>query len=271
MRPANRFHKPDGYLCPPVNAPPVSLLADLTVDLLYDGAVLVIDKPPGWTSFDVVNKLKWIVLKKLPAPRVNGQKRKFRIGHAGTLDPLATGVLVVCTGKLTKSIPSFQSGLKTYTGIIRLGQTTPSYDLETTPEGNDPFDHLTDTELARTAAGFIGEQLQTPPVFSAKRIDGKRAYESARKGEEVIMRQATVTIHSFVLNRIELPDVHFEVTVTKGTYIRSLAHDFGQRLGVGSHLAALRRTASDPFSEVDLNSMDEITAAILGLSSQETA
>ncbi|MFO0387485.1 MAG: tRNA pseudouridine(55) synthase TruB [Flavobacteriales bacterium] len=240
-----------------------------TVGDLYEGAVLVIDKPFGWTSFDVVNKLKWIILRKLKAPETIGQRRSFKIGHAGTLDPLATGMLVVCTGRMTKLISQIQGGSKTYTGIIRLGQTTPSFDLETAPEGDFPYHHLTEQQLHETAATFLGEQLQTPPAHSAKWIDGRRAYEAARKGEMVEMRKALIEIHGFRLTRIQLPDAAFEAEVSKGTYIRSLAHDFGQRLGSGSHLAALRRTSCAPYGEADMISMDEAIARLMRLCEEE--
>lgn len=210
-----------------------------TQDIL-NGAILIIDKPLDWTSFDVVGKLKWLMRRFGKAP-------KFKIGHAGTLDPLATGLLVVCTGRCTKMIPDIQGGMKEYTGTIRLGQTTPSYDLETAPEGAFPYEHFTEAELRGVAASFIGEQLQTPPIYSAKLIDGKRAYESARAGIAIEMKQAQITIFEFELTRIALPDVDFRIRCSKGTYIRSIAHDFGQRLQSGSHLIALRRTGSLPY------------------------
>lgn len=242
-----------------------------TVEDLYSGSVLVIDKPAGWTSFDVVNKLKWIILKKLPAPTENGQKRKFKIGHAGTLDPLATGMLVVCTGKMTKSIDRLQGGRKTYTGVIRLGQTTPSYDLETEPKGDYPFMHLEAGALHDNARSFLGEQLQTPPTHSAKWIDGRRAYDAARKGEAIEMRRALVAIFDFELTHIALPDIIFRAQVSKGTYIRSLANDFGARLGTGSHLAALRRTASEPYAEEQMTSMDDAIARLTALADPDIA
>jgi len=243
----------------------------LSAESLYDGVVLVIDKPIGWTSFDVVNKLKWIVLRHLPTPDSGGQKRRFKIGHAGTLDPLATGLLVVCTGRMTKSISELQSGIKTYTGVIRMGQTTPSYDLETEPEGDYPYDHLSIRDLEENASTFLGPQLQTPPVFSAKWVDGKRAYESARKGEAVEMRKAAIEIFSFRILSVEGADIRFETTVSKGTYIRSLAHDFGQRLGTASHLAELRRTSSEPFSEGEMETLDDVITRIMAVSDSSTS
>jgi tRNA pseudouridine55 synthase len=254
------------YFSRPVNQPSPVVNQVISPAQLYDGAVFVVDKPLGWTSFDVVNKLKWFILKNLPAPLDQGRKRKFKIGHAGTLDPLATGMLVICTGKMTRTISELQGGRKTYTGVIRMGQTTPSFDLETTPGGEYHYAHLTAEQLRETAAAFLGEQLQTPPAFSAKWIDGRRAYEAARNGEEITMRRALIEVHRFDLPEIQLPDLHFEVCVSKGTYIRSLAHDLGQRLNSGSHLASLRRTASEPFSEKDMITMDELIARISAIS-----
>lgn len=227
-----------------------------TQDIL-NGAILIIDKPLNWTSFDVVGKLKWLIRRYGKAP-------KFKIGHAGTLDPLASGLLVVCTGRCTKMIPDIQGGIKEYTGTIRLGQTTPSYDLETAPEGDYPYEHFTEAELRGVAASFIGEQMQTPPIYSAKLIDGKRAYESARAGIAIEMRQAQITIYDFDLTRIALPDVDFRIRCSKGTYIRSIAHDYGQRLQSGSHLTALRRTASAPYSIAQAMTMAEAEQRIRG-------
>jgi tRNA pseudouridine55 synthase len=238
-----------------------------TVEDLYNGCTLVIDKPLNWTSFDVVNKLKFYVLKNLPVPIVdNGERKKFKIGHAGTLDPLATGMLVLCTGKKTRDISSLQDDKKTYIGTFTVGHTTPSYDLETPPGNPVQFDHLNDEMIQQTADSFIGEQLQTPPTYSAKWINGKRAYESARKGVEVQMRSALVTIYSLRLTRIALPEIDFEVTVSKGTYIRSLAHDFGMRLHTGAYLSALRRTSSGRYSDKDMLTLDELIARLSGLS-----
>lgn len=220
-----------------------------TVNDLMEGALLLIDKPLTWTSFDVVGRLKWWL-------RRNGKAPKFKIGHAGTLDPLATGLLAVCIGKYTKQIESIQGGVKEYTGVIRMGQTTPSYDLETAPEGNFKTD-FSNEELLNNAATFIGEQFQTPPIYSAKLIDGKRAYESARAGKTVEMRKALIHIFEFELTKIELPDVHFRIKCSKGTYIRSIAHDFGQRLDSGSHLIELRRTESAPFRVEDAMTMEQ--------------
>ncbi|HEY8403006.1 MAG TPA: tRNA pseudouridine(55) synthase TruB [Flavobacteriales bacterium] len=219
-----------------------------SIEEFLSGALLLIDKPLGWTSFDVMGKIKSYVRHHLVMPKnANGDQPKFRVGHAGTLDPLATGLLVVCTGKMTKSIDAIQSGLKEYTGTIYLGKTTPSYDLETEPEGDYPVAHITEEMLRQTAASFIGEQWQTPPIYSAKQINGKRAYESARAGKHVEIPPARIHIHAFEITRIELSEVDFLIRCSKGTYIRTIAHEFGQRLQSGSYLKALRRTESHPY------------------------
>lgn len=207
---------------------------------LLEGRILLVDKPLNWTSFDVVGKLKWIL-------RSEGKFPKFKIGHAGTLDPLATGLLVVCTGKMTKAITEIQGGTKEYTGRIVLGATTPSFDKETLPENIQSTEHLLLAQLEEVAKSFIGEQLQLPPVYSAKQIDGVRAYEMARKNEEVKMRENLIEIEAFELSDFDGKEVSFRIRCSKGTYIRSIANDFGQRLGVGGYLSVLRRTESLPF------------------------
>lgn len=219
------------------------------------GAILLIDKPVDWTSFDVVNKIKLHLRRGHSAP-------KFKIGHAGTLDPLATGLLVVCTGAFTKKIDHIQIGEKEYSGTIFFGKTTPSFDLETEPEGDYSTIHLTEDLIRKTAESFVGEQLQTPPKFSAKWINGKRAYMSARLGEEIEMRQVLITVQSFEVTRIELPEVDFVIRCSKGTYIRSLANDFGKRLESGSYLKLLRRTASNPFTVREAMTMEELFVRI---------
>ena len=228
------------------------------INEVMDGAVFLVDKPLKWTSFDVVGRLKWLMRHHCKAP-------KFKIGHAGTLDPLASGLLVVCTGKCTKQIVAIQGGEKEYTGTIVLGQTTPSFDLETTPEGDYPYKDLTEAQLAEAAASFIGEQLQTPPIYSAKQIDGKRAYEAARAGEEIQMRQALINVYAFELTAIRLPEVDFKIRCSKGTYIRTIASDFGKRLNSGSHLSALRRTESAPFRIEDAKTMEDLEAFLMSL------
>ena len=226
-----------------------------SLDQLIAGCVLVIDKPLDWTSFDVVAKIKGRVRN-----RSNGAK--FKIGHAGTLDPLASGVLVICTGKYTKSIEQFMAGKKEYTGTITMGQTTPSYDLETAPEGDFAIAHLTREMYEANAKTFVGEQFQTPPIFSAKQVNGKRAYESARAGVEVKLNAVPITIFDFELTHFELPKIDFRVECSKGTYIRSLANDFGMRLSSGSYLSALRRTASYPFTVAESMTVESVLARI---------
>lgn len=213
----------------------------MTSEETQTGKVLLIDKPLEWTSFQVVNKLRWLLQKKLGI-------KKLKVGHAGTLDPLATGLLIICTGKFTKKIDEFQAQEKEYTGTFTLGSTTPSYDLET--EINQTFDisHLNETLIHQATQQFIGEIQQKPPVFSAIKKDGKRLYEHARKGEEVEIPYRTITIFEFEITHIRLPEIDFRVKCSKGTYIRSLANDFGKALNNGAHLSALRRTKIGEFS-----------------------
>ena len=207
----------------------------MTKEDFLEGQVLLIDKPLGWSSFQAVNSLKWKIRKKF-------QLKKIKIGHAGTLDPLATGLLLICTGKATKTINELQGQEKEYTGTITLGGTTPSYDLETEINENFPIDHITNELIHNTTAQFIGDIEQIPPVFSALKKDGKRLYEYAREGKEVEIKKRGVTITEFEITSIELPMVHFRVICSKGTYIRSLAHDFGKALQSGAHLSSLKRT-----------------------------
>lgn len=205
-----------------------------------EGQLLLFDKPYGWTSFQVVNKVRWLLKKHYGI-------KKIKVGHAGTLDPLATGLLLVCTGKFTKRIQEFQGLIKEYQGTITLGATTPSYDLETAIDQRYPMEHLTSELLFKTTTEFLGEIVQYPPVFSAVKKDGKRLYEYARAGEKVEIKPRIVTIAQFELTRIKLPDVDFKVVCGKGTYIRSLAHDYGQVLNSGGYLSALRRTRIGTF------------------------
>ena len=207
----------------------------MTKEDFLEGQVLLIDKPLGWSSFQAVNSLKWKIRKKF-------QLKKIKIGHAGTLDPLATGLLLICTGKATKTINELQGQEKEYTGTITLGGTTPSYDLETEINENFPIDHITNELIHNTTAQFIGDIEQIPPVFSALKKDGKRLYEYAREGKEVEIKKRGVTITEFEITSIELPMVQFRVVCSKGTYIRSLAHDFGKALLSGAHLSSLKRT-----------------------------
>lgn len=206
-----------------------------TKEDFLNGQILLIDKPLEWTSFQAVNALKWAIRKKF-------NLKKIKIGHAGTLDPLATGLLVICTGKFTKKIPELQGQVKEYTGTFHLGATTPSYDLETEVNQTFPTEHLNEDDIKEATSKFLGKIEQVPPIFSALKKDGKRLYELARKGEEVEVRPRTIEIFEFEITRIALPEVDFRVVCSKGTYIRSLAHDFGKALRSGSYLSALRRT-----------------------------
>jgi tRNA pseudouridine55 synthase len=214
----------------------------MSVEEILDGKVLLIDKPLTWSSFQAVNKLKYILKRKYDLPK------KFKIGHAGTLDPLATGLLIICTGKFTKKITEIQAQIKEYTGTIVLGATTPSYDLETEVDATFPTAHITEALILETTHKFLGEIDQKPPVFSAIKKDGKRLYEHARAGEEVEIQSRKTTIYEFEITRIQLPEVDFRVQCSKGTYIRSLAYDFGLALQSGGHLSVLRRTKIGVYS-----------------------
>ncbi|MGA9238751.1 tRNA pseudouridine(55) synthase TruB [Robiginitalea sp.] len=208
---------------------------ELTKEAFLEGRILAIDKPYGWTSFQAVNAVKWTLRKAFSL-------KKIKVGHAGTLDPLATGLLLICTGKSTKKIADLQGMPKEYTGTIHLGATTPSYDMETPVDATYPTEHLTEELLRQKTDSFFGEITQQPPVFSAVKKDGKRLYEYARKGQEVEIPLRKVVITRFELTRIALPEVDFIVSCSKGTYIRSLAFDFGKSLGSGAYLSALKRT-----------------------------
>ena len=221
----------------------------MTEEDYKNGQVLLIDKPLNWTSFQVVNKLRWEIRQRFNI-------KKIKVGHAGTLDPLATGLLIICTGKQTKEIHVYQGQIKEYTGTITLGATTPSYDLET--EINETFStkHITEDLLKKTTKQFIGDIQQKPPIFSAIKKDGKRLYELARKGETTEIASRQVTISEFEITKIDLPKVGFRVVCSKGTYIRSLAFDFGKALNSGAHLSALRRTKIGDFSIDKANSVE---------------
>ena len=205
-----------------------------------NGQVLLIDKPLNWTSFQAVNKLRWHIRKTFNI-------KKIKVGHAGTLDPLATGLLVICTGKMTKQINEFQAQVKEYTGTITLGSTTPSFDLETDIDKTYPTEHITEELIKKTTKQFIGAIDQYPPVFSAIKKDGKRLYEFARAGEKVEIRPRTINISEFEITNINGLEIGFRVVCSKGTYIRSLANDFGKALQSGGHLTALRRTKIGDF------------------------
>ncbi|MFA6057948.1 MAG: tRNA pseudouridine(55) synthase TruB [Taibaiella sp.] len=220
-----------------------------TTEELKEGAVILIDKPLRWTSFDALNKLRWLVKMK-------------KIGHCGTLDPLATGLLICCTGKMTKKITEYQKQEKEYTGIIHLGAVTPTYDLESEPEQQQPFEHLTEDEIMAATAAFTGDILQTPPIHSAIKKDGKRVYELARQGIEVKLEPRAVNIKTFEITKIALPEVHFRVVCSTGTYIRSLANDFGAALGCGGYLQELRRTKIGDYSVDDALTVDDWVKAL---------
>ncbi len=206
-----------------------------------NGQVLLIDKPLEWTSFQVVNKLRWHIRKTFNI-------KKIKVGHAGTLDPLATGLLIICTGKFTKKITEYQAQTKEYTGTITLGATTPSFDLETEINASFPTTHLNDAIIHEATKQFIGEIEQVPPIFSAIKKDGKRLYEIARKGKTTEIKSRKVTVLEFEITNINLPNVDFRIVCSKGTYIRSIANDFGKALQSGGHLSKLRRTKIGEYS-----------------------
>lgn len=210
---------------------------------LKEGAVILIDKPRKWTSFDAVNMVKRLV--------------KVKIGHAGTLDPLATGLLICCTGKFTKKISEYQKQDKEYTGIIHLGATTPTYDMESKPENEKPYDYLTEEQIHENVKQFIGNIMQVPPIHSAIKKEGERAYDLARAGVEIKLEPRPVVITTFEITKIELPEVHFRVACSTGTYIRSLANDFGATLGCGGYLQELRRTKIGDFDVADAPTPDQ--------------
>jgi tRNA pseudouridine55 synthase len=226
-----------------------------TVQDYLNGEVLLVDKPLNWTSFQVVNKLRWHI-------RQTFNLKKIKVGHAGTLDPLATGLLVICTGKMTKQIDTFQGQIKTYTGTLELGGATPSYDLETAIDQTFPTAHITTELIHNTTNKFTGEIDQFPPIFSALKKEGKRLYEFARAGEEVKIDSRKVTIQNFEILAITDNTVDFSVTCSKGTYIRSLAHDFGKALDSGAHLTALRRTKIGAFNVGKAVSIEEFISSL---------
>ena len=215
-----------------------------TVQDFLDGQILLINKPLGWTSFDVVKKIKNLI-------RTKYSLKKLKVGHAGTLDPLAIGLLIVCTGKFTKQISELQGQAKIYTGDITLGGTTPSYDLETEIDTKFETNHITENLIKETTAQFIGEIEQKPPIFSALKRGGERLYEKARRGESFEIQARKVSVHSFDIKAIEMPKVSFEIKCSKGTYIRSIAYDFGTALNSGAHLSKLCRTAIGNYQLAD--------------------
>jgi tRNA pseudouridine55 synthase len=217
---------------------------------IQDGLTILVDKPYTWTSFDVVNKIRWNLKRSLGLKNV-------KVGHAGTLDPLATGLLVLCLGKHTKLIENLTNDSKTYTGTFLLGKTTPSFDLETEYNQEFPITHITEDLLERIRNSFVGVQMQTPPIYSAKQVDGKRAYDFARAGKDVELKQSQIEITNFQINTERFPEIDFQISCSKGTYIRSIANDFGKRLDSGATLIALRRTQSGQFDIENAKSVEQ--------------
>lgn len=220
-----------------------------------NGAVLCFDKPLHWTSFQLVNKVRWLI-------RQTYNIKKIKVGHAGTLDPLATGLVIICTGKKTKTIPDLMGQHKVYTGEITLGATRPSYDMETEIDAEFPYDHITEKQIHHNTREFTGNIMQRPPVFSALKKEGKRLYEFARKGEAVDIPKREVKIHNFEISSVELPKVSFRVSCSKGTYIRSLAHDFGKALGSGAYLSGLCRTQIGDFKLRNATTIEDFSQTL---------
>jgi len=227
----------------------------MTAENYLNGQLILIDKPLNWTSFQVVNKLRWLIRQRY-------KLKKIKVGHAGTLDPLATGLLIICTGKFTKKINEYQAQHKEYTGTITLGATTPSYDLETKVDESFDISNITDKMIEAARQQFIGDIEQKPPVFSALKKEGKRLYEYARKGESIDIPFRKVHISVFEITQIALPNINFKVCCSKGTYIRSLANDFGKVLENGAHLSSLRRTGIGDFSVNDSISIETFENAL---------
>ena len=221
-----------------------------TLDTYQEGRVLLIDKPLNWTSFQVVNKIRWLIKQQFSI-------KKIKVGHAGTLDPLATGLLILCTGKFTKKIETYQAQVKEYTGTITLGATTPSYDLESEIDEKFDISGISEADILKNTQQFLGKIQQQPPIFSALKQNGKRLYEYAREGSKIEIPSRAVTITEFEITKIELPCIEFRIVCGKGTYIRSLAHDFGKSLNNGAHLSSLRRTKIGEFRVQDAISVLE--------------
>mgnify|MGYP001085417402 FL=1 len=226
-----------------------------TLDAYQEGRVLLIDKPLNWTSFQVVNKIRWLIKQQFNI-------KKIKVGHAGTLDPLATGLLILCTGKFTKKIETYQAQVKEYTGTITLGATTPSYDLESEIDQKFDISEISQEDILKNTQQFLGEIHQQPPIFSALKKNGKRLYEYAREGSKIDIPSRPVTIKEFQITKIELPCVEFRIVCGKGTYIRSLAHDFGRSLNNGAYLSSLRRTKIGEFRVKDAIDIFEVEKLI---------
>ena len=221
-----------------------------TLESYKEGTVLLVDKPLNWTSFQVVNKIRWLIKQQFNI-------KKIKVGHAGTLDPLATGLLILCTGKYTKKIETYQAQVKEYTGTFTLGATTPSYDLESEIDEKFDISGISEADILKNTQQFLGKIQQQPPIFSALKQNGKRLYEYAREGSKIEIPSRAVTITEFEITKIELPCIEFRIVCGKGTYIRSLAHDFGKSLNNGAHLSGLRRTKIGEFRVEDAISVLE--------------
>ena len=225
-------------------------LSNLSKEDFESGVVLLINKEINWTSFDVVKKIKNLLKEKF-------RFKKIKVGHAGTLDPLATGLLVICTGKSTKMISEIQNQKKKYTGELTMGATTPSYDLETEINNRYDISNISESDISSKTKLFIGEVFQKPPIFSAIKVKGERLYEKARRGEKINIKKRKITVYNFKLTKILLPKIHFIIECSKGTYIRSIAHDFGKSLNSGAHLSKLVRTKIGEFDLKDAKSIIE--------------
>ena len=234
----------------------MDLSKKLTLESVLEGQVLLFDKPLNWTSFQVVNKVRWLLKKKF-------NLKNIKVGHAGTLDPLATGLLILCTGKMTKKIYEYQGMPKTYTGCFLLGATTSSYDLETPIDQQFDTNSITAEQIEKVRKQFLGVQQQYPPIFSALKQQGTRLYELARKGEEVKTQAREITLYSFDLESVDFPTLHFRVQCSKGTYIRSLANDFGKALNNGAHLTQLRRTAIGTYTVENAISIEDFEVLLM--------
>ncbi|NNL79382.1 MAG: tRNA pseudouridine(55) synthase TruB [Flavobacteriaceae bacterium] len=221
-----------------------------TLEDFRAGELILIDKPFGWTSFQVVNKIRWVICKHFKI-------KKLKVGHAGTLDPLATGLLILCTGKMTKKIELYQGMPKAYSGSMKLGSTTPSFDLETDIDKTFSTEHINEELIHQTAEIFKGEIDQIPPIYSAVKQGGKRLYKIAREGKEIEIKTRRVQIDKFRITKIEALTLHFDVVCSKGTYIRSLVHDFGKALNSGAHLTSLRRVAIGNYQVNDAMDIEE--------------
>tara|TARA_B110000037_G_C17123018_1_gene506698 strand:+ start:4356 stop:5069 length:714 start_codon:yes stop_codon:yes gene_type:complete len=221
------------------------------------GSIIIVDKPLTWTSFNVVSKIRYIISRKLNI-------KKIKVGHAGTLDPLATGVLIICTGKATKTIESIQAAEKEYTGTFFIGATTPSYDKEMPIDNKFSIEHIDKDLMEKTRLSFLGETDQHPPIFSALKVDGKRAYKSAREGVKVKLKPRKITITDFEID-YNLPELAFKVACSKGTYIRSIAYDFGKKMNAGSYMSSLIRTRNGDYTIEDAWNLEELIEYIQNL------